>query len=102
MKKTPFFKAITTSEVVRALVILCVFSMAAPAFAQGGLQKVNAFAATILAVLHGVAIAAVTIAIMWTGFKMLFQHQAIQECGRVIMACLLIGGAAELGAYFAS
>lgn len=71
-----------------------------PAFAQtGGLQKVNTFMDNVLAVLRGVSVTAVTIAIMWAGYKFLFKHADIAEIGKILGGGLLIGGAAELARY---
>ncbi|QGG78960.1 TrbC/VirB2 family protein [Pseudomonas syringae] len=70
-----------------------------PALAQGGLQKVNTFMDNVLAVLRGVSVTAVTIAIMWAGYKFLFKHADIAEIGKILGGGLLIGGAAELARY---
>lgn len=70
-----------------------------PAFAQGGLDKVNTFVANVLVVLRGISIGVVTIAIMWAGYKFLFKHADMAECGKILAGGLLIGGAAELASY---
>lgn len=70
-----------------------------PAFAAGGLDKVNTFVQNVLAVLQGIAIAVVTCAIMWAGYKFLFKHADIAEVGKILGGGLLVGGAAELAAY---
>jgi len=64
-----------------------------------GLDKVNTFLDNITAILHGAAIAAVTVAIMWAGYKLLFQHARPDEVMKIIIAGLLIGGAAEIANY---
>lgn len=81
-------------------VVACLALMAVePAFAQGGLAKVNTFVQNVLVVLRGISIGVVTIAIMWAGYKFLFKHADMAECGKILAGGLLIGGAAELSAY---
>ncbi len=70
-----------------------------PAFAQGGLDKVNTFVENVLIVLRGVSIGVVTIAIMVAGYKFLFKHADIAEVSKILAGGLLIGGAAELSRY---
>lgn len=83
-----------------ALCALAVMVVAVePAFAQGGLDKVNEFVDNVLAVLRGISIAVVTIAIIWAGYKFLFKHADLAEVGKILMGGLLIGGASELTAY---
>lgn len=82
---------------------LFVFAVAAmtiePAFAQGGLDKVNTFMDNVLLVLRGVSLTVVTIAIMWAGYKYLFKHADLTETGKILAGGLLIGGSAELASY---
>jgi len=72
--------------------------LADPALAQGvgGLAKVNTFMDNVLAVLRGISITVVTIAIMWAGYKFLFKHADMAECAKILAGGLLIGGASEL------
>jgi type IV secretion system protein VirB2/type IV secretion system protein PtlA len=85
-------------SVLAAVVCLALFA-AEPAFAQGGLQKVNTFVENVLTVLRGVSIGVVTIAIIWAGYKFLFKHADLGEVGKILGGGLLIGGAAELAGY---
>lgn len=90
----------------RGLLVLLTFAAvfaAEPALAQvGGLDKVNTFMDNVLAVLRGVSITTVTIAIIWAGYKFLFKHADIAEVGKILAGGLLIGGAAELANYLLS
>lgn len=90
----------------RGLLVLLAFATlfaAEPALAQaGGLDKVNTFMDNVLAVLRGVSITTVTIAIIWAGYKFLFKHADIAEVGKILAGGLLIGGAAELANYLLS
>ena len=73
-----------------------------PALAEGGLEKVDKFIDNVLAVLRGISLGIVTIAIMWAGYKFLFKQADIAECGKILAGGLLIGGAAELAGYLLS
>jgi len=93
----------------RGLLVLLAFAatfVAGPALAEaggiGGLDKVNTFMDNVLAVLRGVSITTVTIAIIWAGYKFLFKHADIAEIGKILAGGLLIGGAAELANYLLS
>lgn len=70
-----------------------------PAFAQGGLDKVNTFVENVLMILRGVSIGVVTIAIMWAGYKFMFKHADMAEIGKILGGGLLVGGAAEIARY---
>ncbi|ERZ09685.1 TPA: TrbC/VirB2 family protein [Pseudomonas aeruginosa] len=82
-----------------ALVACMALFAVEPAFAQGGLDKVNTFMDNVLSVLRGVSITTVTIAIIWAGYKFLFKHADIAEVGKILAGGLLIGGAAELARF---
>ncbi len=73
-----------------------------PVLAAGGLDKINTFMDNVLQILRGVSIAVVTIAIMWAGYKYLFQKADLAECGKILAGGLLIGGAAEIARYLLS
>lgn len=90
---------IATAMPALALVFGLALLVAEPALAQGGLDKVNTFVENVLVVLRGISIGVVTIAIMWAGYKFLFKHADMAECGKILAGGLLIGGAAELAGY---
>jgi hypothetical protein len=89
----------TKSIGMTALVLGLALVAAEPAFAQGGLEKVNTFVENVLVVLRGISIGVVTVAIMWAGYKFLFKNADMAECGKILAGGLLIGGAAELAGY---
>ena len=70
-----------------------------PAFAQGGLARVDTFVENVLQVLRGVSIGVVTIAIIWAGYKFLFKHADMAECAKILAGGLLICGAAEIAGF---
>ncbi len=81
--------------------ILCVLAPDV-AYASGGLSKVNNFMDNIAGILRGAAIVTVTVAVMWAGYKFLFTQATVMEVGKIVIAGLLIGGAAEIAGYLVS
>ena len=83
------------------LLLLALLALLAPdlAYAVGGLEKVNSFMDNITGILRGASIAVVTLAVMWAGYKFLFTSANVMEVGKIVIAGLLIGGAAEIAGY---
>lgn len=85
-------------------VILAAFLLATmicnPAFAQ--VAKVNSTMALVESILNGVAITAFTVTIMWTGFKMAFQHAKWTEVSNIVIGGIFIGGASALASLLVS
>ncbi|MCF3642943.1 TrbC/VirB2 family protein [Rhizobium sp. TRM95111] len=97
------FANINTRKPSRALAALAIlllagFVVATPAMAQG-LDKVNEAMENILALLRGVSITVVTIAIIWSGYKMAFQHARFADVVPVLGGGLMVGVAAEVARY---
>ena len=94
-------KTILSKKTFSMMALLAFLSLVLiePAFAQGGLDKVNTFVENVLVILRGISIGVVTIAIMWAGYKFLFKHADLAECGKILGGGLLIGGAGELAIY---
>ena len=46
--------------------------------------------------LRGFAVATVTIAVMWVGYKVLFGGSTLRECAPIIIGGILLAGAAEM------
>lgn len=81
-----------------SLLLLC-----APEYAYaGGLDKVNKFMENIADILRGASIISVTVALMLAGYKYLFTDTNLAQIGKIALAGLLIGGAAEIARYIAS
>ena len=71
-----------------------------PCFANaGGLERVNSFMESIQDLLSGAAVISVTVAIMFAGYKFLFANANAMEAGKIVIAGLFIGGAAEIAGY---
>lgn len=87
------------SRVVPFLMMAVVaMAVANPAMAEG-LDKVNQAMESILTLLRGVSITVVTIAIIWSGYKMAFQHARFADVVPVLGGGLLVGTAAEIARY---
>lgn len=72
-----------------------------PAYAQaaGGLAQVNTVMQNVSAVLTGVGATMFTIAIIWAGFKMAFQHAKWSEISNIVIGGILVGGAAAIAGW---
>lgn len=77
-------------------------SLPPAAFAQGGFDKINQTVINVNTILATIAIAVVTISIMWAGFKMIFQHARLADVANVLIGGTLIGGAGAFAAYIVS
>ena len=73
---------------------------AAPAHAQ--LEKVNTTLTLIQTTLIGVSVVCLTIAIIWAGFKMIFQGARLADVANVLIGGTLVGGAAAFASYIVS
>jgi type IV secretion system protein VirB2 len=69
---------------------------AEPAMAQAALTKVNTLMESVLSVLRGVSVTAVTIAIIITGYRMAFKGESLADCAPVIVGGVIIGAATEI------
>ena len=49
--------------------------------------------------LVGVAVTIFTVAIMWAGFKMAFQHAKWTEISNIVIGGILVGGAAGIASW---
>lgn len=81
-------------------VLVCVFFALLPpfAFAQG-FDKINTTVTNVNAILVTISIAVVTIAIIWAGFKMIFQGARLGDVANVLIGGTLIGGATAFSTY---
>ncbi|MBN8490703.1 MAG: TrbC/VirB2 family protein [Burkholderiales bacterium] len=83
--------------------IVALALLAAPlAWAQeagGSFDKINTTVTNVQAILVTISIAVVTIAIIWAGFKMIFQGARLADVANVLIGGTLIGGAAAFASY---
>ena len=80
---------------------LALAGLAPTAFAQG-FDKINTTVTNVNAILVTISVAVVTIAIIWAGFKMIFQGAHLADVANVLIGGTLIGGAAAFASYIVS
>lgn len=78
------------------LAMLCMYQVA---FAAGGISKVNTFMQSLQTALYAVGAIVLTIAIMWAGFKIMFQGNTLREVAPVLIGGILVGSASSIAAY---
>jgi len=66
--------------------------------AYAGLAAGTTMLTTIVTWLNGFAILITTVAIMWTGYKVMFKHAQFTDVAAILIGGLLIGGAAAIAA----
>jgi type IV secretion system protein VirB2 len=71
--------------------------VSAPAHAQ--IAAATTVMTNIQTVLTGLAVVMFTIAIMWVGYKMIFQHAKWSEVSNIMIGGILVGGAAAIAAW---
>ncbi|MGS0754116.1 TrbC/VirB2 family protein [Roseateles sp. GG27B] len=71
------------------------------AIAQG-FDKINATVTNVNTILVTISISVVTIAIIWAGFKMIFQGARLADVANVLIGGTLVGGAAAFANYIVS
>jgi type IV secretion system protein VirB2 len=75
-------------------------SWAAPALASAqGFDRINTTVTNVQTILVTISIAVVTIAIIWAGFKMIFQGARLADVANVLIGGTLVGGAAAFASY---
>lgn len=79
------------------LTVILALALANPAFAQ--VEKVNETAEMIQAVLISISVVVISIALIWAGFKMAFQHAKWADISNIVIGSVLAGGAPGLAAW---
>jgi type IV secretion system protein VirB2 len=74
------------------------FALPSLALAQG-FDKINTTVTNVQTILVTVSIAVVTIAIIWAGFKMIFQGARLADVANVLIGGTLVGGAAAFASF---
>ena len=78
---------------------LAVALAAGPAQAQ--LEKVNTTLTLIQTTLIGVSVVCLTIAIIWAGYKMIFQHARWTVISNIVIGGILVGAGGPIAAWLA-
>jgi type IV secretion system protein VirB2 len=86
-----------TKEIKTAYAMALVLaSNAAMAAGGGGLPDVQSKFTAIRDVLQGCGVVVLTIAIMWAGYKIMFQGQTLREVAPPLLGAILFAGATGL------
>jgi type IV secretion system protein VirB2 len=88
-------------RVIHTFAPLIVFAAHHAAMADG-FDKINTTTNNVVAILVTIAIAVVTAAIMWAGFKMIFQAARLSDVANILFGGTLIGGASAMAAFIVS
>ena len=78
------------------LTTLAAFFLSAPVFADG-FSKAETLLEKISSGLSGLAIVTITIAVIWVGYKVLWDGKSLHDCKGIIIGGILIASAAEIG-----
>jgi type IV secretion system protein VirB2 len=94
LHRTPIRSAVATTTSTAILIGL----LPQLTLAQG-FDKINATVTNVQAILVTISVAVVTIAIIWAGFKMIFQGARLSDVANVLIGGTLIGGAAAFASF---
>ena len=84
---------------MKKVITLATFLTAsAGAFAAGGTANVTTLFDTIKTTMEAVSLIVVTIAVMWAGYKVLFQGNQLQEVAKPLLGGIMIGAAGWIAA----
>lgn len=76
--------------------------LAARLAAAQGFEKLNTTVTNVNAILVVVSISVVAIAIIWAGYKMIFQSARLADVANILIGGTLIGGATAMATYIVS
>jgi type IV secretion system protein VirB2 len=88
-------------QALPALAILALAALPEAASAQG-FDKISNTITNLESMLTSISVAVVTIAIIWAGFKMIFQGAHLADVANILIGGTLIGGAAAFASYIVS
>lgn len=71
-------------------------------FAAGGIDKVNSFLTNLSTALYAIGAIVLTLAIMWAGFKIMWQGQTLQQVAPTFIGGVLVGAASAIAGYIIS
>lgn len=86
------------SLLLNPAVLVPVLSLIAPHVFADGFSTANTSLMKVSTGLHSLAAATITIAVMWVGYKVLWDGKTIRECWNILLGGILIAGAAEWAA----
>ena len=77
-----------------------VLGLMSPLAMASGFSRANSLMAKISSGLHGLAAITLTVAVVWVGYKLLWNGQSLKECGNIIIGAILIISGAEFAQLF--
>jgi type IV secretory pathway VirB2 component (pilin) len=80
------------TNILRGVVLLSPIN----AFAQVTLTSVNTLLQNVLNVMQGIGVVAVSIAILYVGYKMVFQQARWSDIANIVFGAAFIGGATSI------
>ena len=86
---------------IHATVLALLATLPLGALAQG-FDKITTTITNLNAMLVTISVAVVTMAIIWAGFKMIFQGARLADIANILIGGTLIGGAAAFASYIVS
>ena len=95
------YQQISNFSRLRAVTLIIATLLPRLALADG-FDKINTTVTNVNAILVTISIAVVTIAIIWAGFKMIFQGARLADVANVLIGGTLVGGAAAFASYIVS
>ncbi|MEO7852444.1 MAG: TrbC/VirB2 family protein [Rubrivivax sp.] len=88
----------SVARIAGAAIPALLASLPMTALAQG-FDKIEDTVVNVQTILVAISIAVVTIAIIWAGFKMIFQGARLADVANVLIGGTLVGGAAAFAGY---
>ncbi|WP_206956015.1 TrbC/VirB2 family protein [Trinickia acidisoli] len=79
--------------------VLLLFSGVADAQNTSAFNQLNAAMTNIITALQDAGAAVVTVAIVWAGYKMIFQHARWADVATVVLGAMLIGAASSIASW---
>lgn len=95
-------KLIATIRPAAPCLILMLQVLLTQAARAQGFEKINTTITNVNAILVTISIAVVTTAIIWAGFKMIFQGARLADVANVLIGGTLVGGAGAFAAFIVS
>jgi type IV secretion system protein VirB2 len=92
-----------TSNFRRSTAPFAALVLNAPMLAMAqGFDRINTTVTNVNAILVTISVAVVTTAIIWAGFKMIFQGARLADVANILIGGTLIGGATAFATYIAA
>ena len=92
-------KILLPLERPKASVLVALALLSPPALAQ--LEKVQTTMTVIQSMLIAISVICLTIAIIWAGYKMIFQHARWTDISNIVIGGILIGASGTIAAWLA-